>query len=95
MLTELANPPILSEEKPNSLLHTLCSLKKRPSELPLAMVKKRADQFEMVVQALFDEKGAVETIGLLESCLKPVIVYVITQLADRWAAPSFSVHIYG
>lgn len=47
------------------------------------MVKKRADQFKMIVQALFDEKGTVETIRLLERSLKPVIVFVITRLAQR------------
>ncbi|EIM80499.1 uncharacterized protein STEHIDRAFT_115924 [Stereum hirsutum FP-91666 SS1] len=83
ILAELANPPTSSEEDPNSLIHAIRSLEKRPSELPLGMVKKRAEQFEMVVQALFDEQGTVETIRLLESCLKPVIVYVITRLADR------------
>lgn len=66
-----------------STVSLIGTLRLRGNRLPIGVVKKRADQFEMTVHALFEEKGTVRSLQLLERCLKPIILYVITNLSMR------------
>lgn len=95
MLMELANrppPSTISGDNDKSLIYALRALRKRSSELPNKLFKKRADQFEIAILALYDELGTVESLRLLESCLRPVIVYVIMNLAVRCVCIVFATH---
>lgn len=83
MLMELRSALPTTPENTKSILRTRPARQKQPSEPPLRAVNKRARQFGTTIQALSEDLGTGKVLRLLESCLRPMVVYGITDLAVR------------